>query len=241
MKGCLASFMIACLMFASTAAPGAINLEWRAAQQIARPGDIVDVGLYAVSDNGVNQSFYSMDVLLQWDPATLQLQGVVNNGPFPWLFSTFFPDSQLDGLNNTFADGDAKYTAAAQFLAPASATPAGLLVTTFRFQALAGTPSNIVSIPLALGQSSQTAVYGTAFPGQNVTGTRGSAEVVICFAAADGDMNEDGFTDGLDIQVFTQAVLDLSTASVNVCHADFDDDGVIDLGDLDGFIDAVLD
>lgn len=240
MKGCLASFVSGCVVFAALPAAGAINLEWRPAQQTVRPGDTVDIGLYAVSDNAGNQPISAMDVLLEWDASTLQLVGVVNNGPYAWFQSGFFSDSSLDGINNTFADGDAKYTALAQFVTPASATPAGLLVTTVRFQALAGTPGNIVSIPLTLGPSSETAVYGTAFPGQDVTGTRGSAEIVVCFAPADGDLNEDGSPDGLDIQDFVQAVLDTSTASVDVCHADFDDDGMIDLGDLDGFIDAVL-
>lgn len=218
----------------------AINIEFRPMQKIARPGDMVDAGLYAVSDNASNQPISAMDVLLQWNPATLQLIAAVNNGPYNWFDSGFLPDTGLDGLNNTFDDGDAKYTALAQFGNPAMATPAGLLVTTIRFQAIAETPLNTVTIPLMLGSSSKTAVYGTAFPGQDVTGTLGQANVLICTGAADGDINLDGNTDGLDIQTFTQAAMMESTTFSDVCRADFSGDSKVSVNDIAGMVQALL-
>lgn len=219
----------------------AINLEFRPPQKIARPGEWVDAGLYAVSDNASNQPISAMDVLLQWDPTTLQLIGVINNGPFGWFQSGFPDDSGLDGLNNTFADGDAKYTALGQFANPAMATPAGLLVTTIRFQAIAETPLNTVTIPLMLGNSTETGVYGTAVPGQDVTGTLGVSEVMICPGAADGDINLDGNTDGLDIQSFIQAMILESTAFSDVCRADFSGDSEVSVNDIAGMVQSLLD
>jgi len=219
----------------------AINLEFRPAQKIARPGEWVDAGLYAVSDNASNQPISAMDVILQWDPTTLQLIGVINNGPFSWFQSGFPDDSGLDGLNNTFADGDAKYTALGQFANPALATPAGLLVTTIRFQAMAETPLNTVTIPLMLGNSTETGVYGTAVPGQDVTGTLGVSNIMICPGAADGDINLDGIADGLDIQTFIEAMMQESITLSDVCRADFSGDGMVNVNDIAGMVQVLLD
>jgi len=38
-----------------------VNLEWRPAHQTVGVGDEVQIGLYAVSDNDVNQSTSSME------------------------------------------------------------------------------------------------------------------------------------------------------------------------------------
>lgn len=219
----------------------AINIEFRPAQKIARPGEWVDAGLYAVSDNASNQAISAMEVLLQWDPSTLQLIGVINNGPFGWFQSGFLDDSGLDGLNNTFADGDARYTALGQFANPAMATPAGLLVTTIRFQAIAETPLNTVTIPLMLGNSAETGVYGGAVPGQDVTGALGVSEVMICPGAADGDINFDNNSDGLDIPDFIQAMMQESSAFSDVCRADFSGDSKVSVNDIPGMVQALLD
>lgn len=233
-------FTVSILLLAASESQSAINLEWRPFEKIARPGEFVDIGLYAVSDNGLNQPISAMDVLLQWDASTLSLVGVVNNGSYSWFQSAFLPDGGLDGLNNSFADGDAKYTALAQFGNPAMATPAGILVTTVRFQAQVTTPLNNVTIPAMLGQSSHTAVYGTAFPGQNVTGTRGVAGVMICAGAADGDINLDGNGDGLDVASFVAAISQNSAAFSDVCHADFSGNKIVDANDIAGMVDKLL-
>ncbi len=56
-----------------------------------------------------------------------------------------------------------------------------------------------------------------------------------------GDMNDDGMRDGLDIMPFIVAILDpLGAAFWEFCAADLDDDGVLDLADVDAFVDCLL-
>lgn len=228
------------IFLARSSAYAAVNLEFRPATQVARVDDTVSIGLYAVYTGSGNNNISAMDVLLQWDASKLQLMGNVNDGPYSWLQSNFPPDSGLDGLNNTFTDGNAKYTALGQFFSTAQATPAGLLVTTFQFKALAATPGTTVSIPLTLGASSRTAVYGNAFPGEDITGTRGTASVAVCAGPANGDMNGSGAANGDDVQPFVAALSVSSTLAVNVCPGDFNNNHVIDSGDVPGMVAALL-
>ncbi|MBP7746378.1 MAG: hypothetical protein KA383_09595 [Phycisphaerae bacterium] len=158
-----------------------VNLELRPTASTVIIGDLVEVGLYAVSDDGTNQAVRAMDVILAWDPATLaldQAQPLVNNGPYAWLMSGFYSDSSADGLNNTWADGNAFYQAVGNFVSLAYATPEGLLVTTFRFHALTNTPSTNITILPSFGLVTQTRVWGEG-AGQDVTGTLGSATIQI--------------------------------------------------------------
>ncbi len=233
------SAAVAVISLAAPALAG-VNLEFRAASQVARINDTVSVGLYAVYTGSGSSNISAMDVLLQWDATKIQLLGNVNNGPYSWLQSNFPPDSGLDGLNNTFADGNAKYTALANFSATAQAIPAGLLVTTLQFKALAATPGTTISIPLTLGANSRTAVYGNAFPGEDITGTRGTANVAVCALAANGDMNASGTTNGDDVQAFVAALSASSTLAVDVCPGDFSGNHVIDSADVPGMVAALL-
>ncbi|MBK8269651.1 MAG: hypothetical protein IPK83_15680 [Planctomycetes bacterium] len=57
---------------------------------------------------------------------------------------------------------------------------------------------------------------------------------------ADGDMNLDGMVDGMDIQLFTAAVIEGSTSAVDICKADFDGSYVIESGDVEAFVIALL-
>ena len=109
-----------------------IHLEWRPATQAVRVDATVNVGLYAVFEDigGDNSGWISaMDVILDWDSSFLELTGVNNNGPYDWLSSGFPANVALDGLNDTWLDGDAFYSASSQFFGgQALATPDGLLV-----------------------------------------------------------------------------------------------------------------
>ncbi|MBX3396858.1 MAG: hypothetical protein KF841_15990 [Phycisphaerae bacterium] len=227
---------------ASLAHAADVNLEFRPLSQSAAIGEIVLVPLYAVSaEPGVNQTISALDVIIQWDPAILVLLGVQNNGPYPWLQSTFFSDANQDGLNNTWLDGNAFYTALANFSTSALATPAGLHVTTFRFQVI-GEGTSPVSILASFPQSTHTVVFGGDFVGQRVTGSLGSASVSVsaCASAPDGDMNSNGLADGEDIEFFVPAVLGSSTAAEDVCPGDFNGNGVMDIGDVNGMVSALL-
>jgi hypothetical protein len=222
-------------------ARGTVDLEWRPATQVVHVGDTVHIELYAVSSNGVTiWPMSAMDVLIKWDATTMELLGVLDNGPYAWFQSSFPDDSALDGLNNTWADGDAKYTALSHFGNPALATPGGLLVNTFEFIALQATPANQLTIPPALGQYSRTVVFGTAYPGHEITGALGGSTIIICAETTNGDMNADGSTDGRDIADFSDALISGSTNPLLLCAGDFSGNGVIDIADLPDMVTALL-
>lgn len=157
-------------------ATAAVNLELRPEPQTVAVGALVDIGLFAVSDDGTDQFFSAMDVVLTWDPTALELVEAIDNGPHNWNFMFGFPpDEQLDGLNDSLLDGDALFQAAS--FTPAAATTEGLLITTLRFTALSDTTLTQVVIDPALENITPTRVFA---PGAViVTGTLGSASVTI--------------------------------------------------------------
>ena len=185
-----------------------VALEWRPAFQTAVVGQIVEIGLYAVSTNGFDQPIQELDAIFDWDPTMVELLGnktciggvddgkLCTNGlecdsffcagectagstavpPFfcpadaaagtpdsyNWILSGFINDEPTGGTNadcgpDTFCaeytglpynDGDAYYQAVQQLFCEgggcsAPATPAGLLVATVRFRALAGGTTQI--------------------------------------------------------------------------------------------------
>ncbi len=156
-------------------ATAAVDLQWHPLTQTVAVGQVVEISLYAVSDDpGASQPIASLDVLPGYDPLYVELLGNADTGPYAWLWSTFPDDSGGDGMNNTWDDGNAKYTALAQ---PGEggetyATPAGLLVTTLRFSAVQATPpgepAELYMIP-EYGLASRTVVHPPG--GGDVTGT----------------------------------------------------------------------
>jgi hypothetical protein len=158
------------------------------------PGDVAEIELHAISDIGVDLGIGSLAVILTWDPGRLALLGRVDNGPYDWFLSSFPNDSGLDGLNNTFTDGDAWYQASSQPSPnpPAQATPDGLHITTFQFEALAAGNVN-VAMAHNRGQYSLTFVADAESPGLNMTGTLGppaALTLVACLTDAHCDDNE---------------------------------------------------
>jgi hypothetical protein len=184
----IAPCVIAVAVALAAAAPtsASINLEYNPAFQVVNLGQFFDVEFYAASDSQFNQSISSIDLLLDWDPTYLRLVGKTDNGPYGWLSSEFPNDSGLDGLNAPYGpvpgnDGDAYYRAFRQFppTQPAYAPPAGLLVTTFHFEALAMTPSTDLLMMASSGQFSRTYVVDGFTAGLEVTGNLGSAKIEI--------------------------------------------------------------
>ena len=174
-----AAVLVVSFSFHSTAL-GLIDLEWRPAAQTVLVGETVNIGLYAVSDDGeTNQSISAMDVILAWDPGFLELTGNVDDGPYSWMVSAFPDDSGSDGINDTWIDGDAFYVAYAQGGVPAWATPSGLLVTTMQFTALAEAPETVLSIPEQAGDYTETVIYDGQIPGLDVHGLLGTASITI--------------------------------------------------------------
>jgi len=154
---------------------------------------VVQVALYVKSNNGIDQSFSSVSLVMQWDAAQLRLVGTIDNGPYMWLSSSFPNDSALDGLNDTFDDGNGLYQALGRLAPspPAVATTSGLLVTTFRFEALSSGATSVLILP-QIG-STETKIVDVNPAGLNITGSLGtpaSVQVVDCLDAMDCDDGE---------------------------------------------------
>lgn len=179
----------------SPEADAAVNLEWRPTRLSSVVGDIIEVRLFAVSDTGEDAPTSGMTVVLSWDPARLRLlvnvdpctAGPCDPGTYDWLQSYFPDDSVLDGLNDSFDDGDAFYSALAQLGADNTpvATADGLWVTSFRFAAIGSGVAEIRIEDSCDGCSAETTVSDGLVPGLVVTGTLGPpAEVTVVDCAA---------------------------------------------------------
>jgi hypothetical protein len=116
-----------------------------------------------------------MDIILLWDPDVITLVGVVDNGPYDWLTSGFTDDSVFDGLNDTFLDGNALYTAYAQLGVPAWAPPEGLLVTTFQFIGSVNPGFCWITEPRYAGAYTETRIIDGEIPALHVEGVLGKA------------------------------------------------------------------
>jgi len=182
----LRSIRAAGVLLAVVVAPSAtladeilINLEWRPASQMVWVGDMVNVGLYAVVDQGT-QLFRALDMVFTWEPDYLGLLGLDDTGD---LWSSGFPTYGDHGLNETDPpqDGDGYYRAFAQAGEPIEITTAGFLLTTFVFSAVAPTPETLVDIPPSGGTPPplETTVWGGPGANTDVTGTLGDAWVQI--------------------------------------------------------------
>lgn len=157
-----------------------IDLEWRPLQTTALVGQTLGVGLYAVSDSDVDQYFSAAQVIVAWDVGHLELLGVNQSGALP-LFSSSFPLNDAFGLNEVSppADGDGLWVGLA-FPSVLPATPAGSLLTTLMFEALAETPLTSIAILASAGDPvGHTKIIGE-IPNQDVLGAIGPpAEVTI--------------------------------------------------------------
>lgn len=170
-------------------ASAAINLEWRPSFVSVPVGSSFSIGLYAVSDDASNQSMASVDAIMNWSPSVLKLTGITNNSPYSWMSSNFPDDCSLDGLNAnpvcpsytglTANDGTAYYRSFRNFSNPALATPGGLLVATFNFDALAEHPSSMLEIPTNAGSFTRSFVQDGFIAGLEVTGNLGSAKIEV--------------------------------------------------------------
>ena len=57
-----------------------------------------------------------------------------------------------------------------------------------------------------------------------------------CFVCAGGDMNGDGFLNGLDVGPWVRAFLGLDTDPVHICEADLNHNGAVDSDDMDRMV-----
>lgn len=173
------------IALSTSSAQANINLVFQPSPTVVSVGNSFSIGLYAFSDSASNQSMASIDAILMWDPSLIQLTGLSNAGnPYSWMMSDFPNDSGFDGLNAPFTpvpanDGNAYYRAFRNTGAPAMATPAGLLVTTLNFTALAPTASTLLTIPPSFGSFTNSYIIDGQTAGLDVTGTLGQAEIII--------------------------------------------------------------
>lgn len=194
-----------------------INLELRVSAPVVYLGDQFVVGLYAVSDHPTqNQMFSAMQVVLAWDAASVRLAQLLGNGSVDLIIEGF-PVTGSHGLNEVEPpqDGDGLYVAWAQPGVPAVATPAGTLVTTFLFEALAVDPAAEITM-LEFGGSPpiDTAVFSATIPNLSVVGTlRGVQVAVRPIPCGPADLNEDGVLDFFDVQMFLQGFSDQDAIS----------------------------
>ncbi|MBI2842579.1 MAG: hypothetical protein HYX78_04190 [Armatimonadetes bacterium] len=157
----------------------AVNLEWRPAAQVVHAGNAVNLGLYLVPDIA-DWPVSAMDVIVIHNTTHLEFQSLSAAGaPYNWLSSGFPNDP--DNINKNRYDGDMLYQALAQLGSSNSAIVplSGLLVTTFQFTARTVVNETAVNIAPTFGSSAKTAVYEGGTPNSDVTGTLGTARVMI--------------------------------------------------------------
>lgn len=165
-------------------ASAAVDLVLQPDPATVAVGQTVDVGLYAVSDDGSDQEMSALSVVMTWNANDLELERDLRNGSYAWPLSGFLGDSQADGLNDSFLDGNAFYQALGSFTIPAVATAKGLLVTTFRFKARAKTAAATIVIEPEFGNHSKTKVFLFGAINVDIKGTLGTADITILGVAA---------------------------------------------------------
>ncbi len=139
---------LAGLWLATPPAQANIDLQWRPITQTVNVGDPVGVGLFACSDNAQNQGFSSVQVIMEWDPGFLRLTGNDDAGAVDWMGGSSFIPGDSFGINEADppADGDGMWVGMVTFQQERWATPAGTLLTTITFDALAETPGTLVGM-----------------------------------------------------------------------------------------------
>ena len=163
------------MVFASGAARSAraqwtVDLSFDPPLQTVPFGSEVRVAINATSSGPSGQALSAIDAIVSWDPAVLLFVGHDDSlAGHDWFAAGFFSDP--DGINATFADGEALFTALSQTATPAVAPPGtGLHVTSLRFITIAATPATTVTYTPSAGLFGQTRVIDYFTPGLQITG-----------------------------------------------------------------------
>lgn len=227
------ALLCTCTYFAEAARAGDVDLFFSPAAPAKKHvaiGNIVTYQLRARSDDATPRSMSALETILQWNPADLQLIGATQAGAgYSWFVSGFLLDP--DGINTTFADGNALFTALGAPGAPAIApdsSAAGLIVTTFQFQALQVNCDARVQFLASFGTFGRTRVFDGVIANLEVTGDFSSqASAAICNTCV-ADLDCDCDVDESDLGILLAA---WQTASAGDLDADLDTDEA-DLGIL---------
>lgn len=158
-------------------------------------GQTVSIELWAVSETSTTEYTSAMDICLLWDPVYMNPLSFTNVGAgYSWFQSGFLYPG---GPNASLSDGDAVWTAFASPGNPAPIPPAGLKVTTFQFQSLAGTASTVLNIPPNVGPYT-TVVYDGFIPNTPITGAidPGAIVKIIPVATVYGNVDRQFYLGG---------------------------------------------
>lgn len=169
------------LVMASQRAVASVNLELRPHSQTVGINSIVNLGLYAVWNGQSQNSFAAVDAIIGWDPSLLTMQALSNTGAVP-LLSSGFPAHDPYGINEAILpiDGNGLFEGLSNFGSPTTAISGGILLTTFRFLALAQTLSTPVNLLLSAGSPvGHTVVFDGTVANLEITGTLSGATVTI--------------------------------------------------------------
>lgn len=200
---CAYAACLGVILCTAAAARANIDLELRPVNDRVVPSQTIEIGLYAVSDNGSsNQTMAAAVVLLSWDPAYLKLLGHNTTGAEPMSSGSGFPLNDRSHLNEASPpqDGNGMFQGLALLGQPVAATPAGTLLMTLEFQALRTTTlSNVDILALSGNPVTGSIVYDGRIPNTNVTGALRGTQVSIMDCVATTDCNSNGISDFCDI------------------------------------------
>ncbi len=183
-----AFLIVGCVAWSPPARAGqTVDLFFSPAAATAQPNDVIEIELVASAAEAGTATISAVDALLTWDPQYVELVEFVNP-PGVWLVAGFLPDP--DGINTDTTDGEALFTA----LAPPTELPTlppDLVITRFRFRALANTPSTVVRLIPSAGQFARTRVLGEGIQ-NDVTGDITGAATDIAIGVPLPAMSERG-------------------------------------------------
>ncbi len=229
---------------------GLVALEWRGVLTEVSVGDTIEVALYAVSEDGTEQSVQALDAIVQWDPLVLAFVEKLDDDPVTWAVSTFPNDQGLDRLNadcgpDVFCEPftEFPYSDGEMFLQNFELPPFqvadldGLFVGTLVFRALTDAVLTEVSLAPTAGKFSFTKVVSgdPLDPGRIITGALGSIAISVC---PKGDFNASCAADLGDVSDFDLCLVGPHgpfSVTVACREADADGDGDVDLRDFAAF------
>ena len=230
-------------MVAPLTADASVDIFLAPASQILETGRIVEIELRVQSDGTASQAFTAIDAILEWDPSYLRfLNADISPAGYAWFISGFLPNA--DGMNESFEDGSAMFTAQAAPGAPAAApaSPASMLIAVFRFETLAAPANTDVALPHVFGSFSRTRVLG-ATAGSDVTGAIGPPVAIIIVGPCSptvGDVDGDNSYTMADITAAVDVYLGIQTNPAAIVAADANCDGIADGADIQPLVEFLL-